>query len=93
MDKKINYSIEGELNFARAPELSKNIRAFIAKNDATLLDLAGVKSSDNSGVALLVDLASYAKKQGKEIKFINPSQQLCALMAAVKVDDLLPLDR
>jgi anti-anti-sigma factor len=85
------FKIVGEIDFHRVPELDQTIRQFIVANDKPVLDLSQVTSSDNTGVALLVTSASYAKKIGKTISFNHPPKQLLDLMAAVKVDDLLPI--
>ena len=86
-----SYKIVGEINFLRVPQLDPAIRRFIATNDGPTLDLSQVTASDNAGIALLVAAASYAKKIGKKLSFNDPPKQLLDLMAAVKVDVLLPI--
>lgn len=91
--KSIHESLKivGEIDFHRVPELDQSIRQFIVASDDPILDLSQTTSSDNTGIAMLVASASYAKKIGKKISFKHPPKQLLDLMAAVKVDTLLPI--
>lgn len=87
----VTVHLGGELSFATVPTLSKNNRNLILKNPRVIFDLSQVTASDNTAVALLVALTSYAKSIKKEISFINLPSQLLDLIAAAKVKKILPL--
>jgi len=90
-DDVIIVHINGELNFATVPVLGKNNRNLILKNQRIVFDLSQVTSSDNTGVGLLVALASFAKSIRKEVSFINLPEQLLDLVEAVGVREILPI--
>ena len=87
----ITVHISGELTFVTVPALSKDNRKLIAKNQRVAFDLSQVTSCDNTGVALLVALASFAKSLRKEISFVNLPEQLLAIVDAVGVRNILPI--
>ncbi|HBC71571.1 MAG TPA: hypothetical protein DCZ38_02155 [Coxiellaceae bacterium] len=91
VDKDGIVHISGELNFVTVPMLSKNNRSLITNNSEVIFDLSQVTISDNTGVALLIALTSYAKDMGKKISFINLPKQLLELVAAGGVRDILPI--
>jgi anti-anti-sigma factor len=84
--------IDGELNAVTVPVLDKNNRMAIIQNSSLVFDLSRVTSSDNTGVALLVVLASFAKSKDKTVKFINLPKQLKDLIRAVGINDILPIN-
>ncbi|MDR1057009.1 MAG: STAS domain-containing protein [Coxiellaceae bacterium] len=85
------FSIGGELNSSTVLILDENNRRLIKQSSKLIFDLSQVTSSDNTGVALLVVLTSFAKSQGKELSFINLPKQLQDLVRAVGVSDILPI--
>ena len=91
VDKDGIVHISGELNFVTVPMLSKNNRSLITNNSEVIFDLSQVTVSDNTGVALLISLASYAKNMGKKISFINLPKQLLELAEAGGVKEILPI--
>lgn len=84
--------INGAINFEMVPALSKTNRGLIDKNPELIFDLSQVTSCDNTGVGLLVGLASYAKSKGKKICFRNLSEQIFRLLEAAKVREMLPIN-
>jgi anti-anti-sigma factor len=87
----IMVQIGGELSFTTVPVLCKDNRNLILKNQNIVFDLSQITSSDNTGVALLVSLASFAKRVHKEISFVNLPEKLLDLIAAVGVREILPI--
>jgi phospholipid transport system transporter-binding protein len=55
----------------------------------TVFDLAALKSSDSSGVAVLLELQRQARKAGKVASFINLPVSLQSLLTLYGVDTLL----
>lgn len=83
--------ISGPLDFDTVPVLNASNRSLIAQTPQIVFDLSQVTTSDNTGVALLVALTSYAKGVGKKITYINLPQQLLELIQACGVREMLPL--
>lgn len=55
----------------------------------TVFDLAGIKSADSSGVALLLAWQRRAQKAGQRLIFINMPENVRTLTALYGVDALL----
>ncbi len=91
MSDSIIMHLSGELNFATVPVLNNSSRDVILKNSRVTFDLSQVTFSDNTGVALLVTLVSFAKGVQKEILLVNLPQQLLDLIEAVGVRNMLPI--
>jgi phospholipid transport system transporter-binding protein len=55
----------------------------------TVFDLSALKSSDSSGVAVLLEMQRQARKAGREVSFINAPVSLRSLLSLYGVDSLL----
>ncbi|WLI89179.1 STAS domain-containing protein [Massilia sp. R2A-15] len=55
----------------------------------TVFDLASLKSSDSSGVAVLLELQRQARKSGVTLSFLNLPVSLQSLLTLYGVDTLL----
>lgn len=84
-------NVEGELSFNTVNSLSEKNHILIEQHQKITFDLSQVTFSDNAGVALLVVFASYAKKLGKEVLFVNLPRQLLVLIEAGGIRDMLPI--
>lgn len=62
----------------------------IEGGQAEVIDLAGVKSSDSSGLALLIEWLSVAKNARRTVRYENVPSQLHQLARLSEVDGLLP---
>lgn len=93
IDEDITVHLIGDLNFTTVPALTKDNQNVILKKPRVIFDLSKVTSSDNTGVALLVTLAGFAKNIQKEISFVNLPEQLLDLVEAVGVKDILPIGK
>ena len=84
-----HFQVEGELNFATAPELLQTMLGqFPSSGSEVRIDLAGVTRSDSAGLALLVEWLRLAQKQGVTLQFHNLPVQLREI---ARISDLLPL--
>jgi len=90
--KENTVFISGELTFKTVAFLYKENLSLIKQQQRPIFDLSQVSYSDNTGVALLVALAGYAKKVATEVKFINLPNQLIAILQANQVEKILPLN-
>lgn len=84
-----HFRVEGELNFATAPDLLQSmLNQFSSADSEVQIDLDGVTRSDSAGLALLVEWLRQAQMRGIALQFHNlPSQ----LREIAKISDLLPL--
>lgn len=83
--------LNGALTFDTVSEFNKDARELIEKGKGITFDLSGIDFCDNSAVALLVSLASFARFLGKKVLFDKPPKQLLDLMEACRVKEILPL--
>lgn len=85
------YRVSGVLDATTAPGLVKQMeKAFTAGEQSDVhVDLAGVKESDSSGLALLLEWLRLARQQRRAIHFTNIPEQICALARISEVEELL----
>lgn len=57
------------------------------------IDLALVQQVDSAGVALLLELARRARRQGATLQLSNPPQQLRDLLSFLGIDTLLGIGK
>jgi phospholipid transport system transporter-binding protein len=79
----------GSLVFATVARLLPRGAAAIDAGQAGVIDLAGVKVSDSSGLALLIEWLSVAKRAGRALRYENMPAQLHQLARLSDVEDLL----
>ena len=86
------FAVTGELSFLSVPKLQKIGYHFITESAKPVFDLKQVTVEDNSGLALLVEWARFAKKeQGKTICFINLPGQLLDIAKLSGLEHILPI--
>ena len=80
--------LEGELTFAR-------VRDWLPRADELAgtgrVDLGRVTRVDSAGAALLLELTRRARREGRELVFVNASQPLRGLLEFLQIDDVLRL--
>jgi phospholipid transport system transporter-binding protein len=79
----------GSLHFTTVSALLAEGVEAIEGGRAAVIDLAGVKTSDSSGLALLIEWLSVAKAAGKELRYENIPTQLHQLARLSEVEELL----
>lgn len=69
--------VEGELDLATAPALTKHLDAQIGgeQHSALTLDLSGVTFMDSSGLRLLIELHQRAQQDGWRLTLIAPQHE------------------
>jgi ABC-type transporter Mla MlaB component len=80
--------LEGELTFARVREVLGRADALVS---AGRIDLARVTRVDSAGAALLLELTRRARRDGRELVFVNAGQPLRSLLEFLQIDDVLKL--
>jgi phospholipid transport system transporter-binding protein len=83
--------IVGALEFPTVSALLPRGSDAIKRGQADVIDLAGVRSSDSSGLALLIEWLSVAKAAHRNLRYENLPTQLQQLARLSEVDHLLPM--
>jgi phospholipid transport system transporter-binding protein len=81
--------VNGVLHFTTVTALLRSGSEAIADGRAAIIDLFGVKDSDSSGLALLVEWLSVAKAEGKPLRYENIPTQLHQLARLSDLEELL----
>ncbi len=81
--------VKGVLHFTTVTTLLRLGSEAIASGRAAVIDLSGVKDSDSSGLALLIEWLSIARAEGKSLRYENIPTQLHQLARLSDVEELL----
>ncbi len=81
--------VNGVLHFTTVTALLRSGSEAIADGRAAVVDLSGVKDSDSSGLALLIEWLSIARAEGKSLRYQNIPAQLHQLARLSEVEELL----
>jgi phospholipid transport system transporter-binding protein len=81
--------VNGVLHFTTVTALLRSGSEAIANGRAAVIDLAGVKDSDSSGLALLIEWLSIARAERKSLRYENIPMQLHQLARLSEVEELL----
>jgi len=81
--------VNGVLHFTTVATLLRLGSEAIANGRAAVIDLSGVKDSDSSGLALLIEWLSIARAEGKSLRYENIPTQLHQLARLSDVEELL----
>lgn len=82
-------SINGVLHFTTVTALLLEGSEAITNGRAAVIDLAGVKDSDSSGLALLIEWLSVARAAQRTLRYQNIPVQLHQLARLSDVEELL----
>jgi phospholipid transport system transporter-binding protein len=81
--------VNGVLHFTTVTALLGDGTAAIGNGRAAVIDLAGIKDSDSSGLALLIEWLSVARAQRRGLRYENVPAQLKQLARLSDVEELL----
>jgi phospholipid transport system transporter-binding protein len=81
--------VVGVLHFTTVTALLHVGSDAIANGRAAVIDLAGVKDSDSSGLALLIEWLSIARSESRSLRYENIPTQLHQLARLSDVEELL----
>jgi phospholipid transport system transporter-binding protein len=81
--------VKGALQFTTVRGLLDAGSAAITAGGADVIDLAGVTTSDSSGLALLIEWLSVARAAGRALRYENLPSQLHQLARLSEVEELL----
>ena len=85
------FAVQGELNLVTVGALWKKSRRLFQRQPPSWIDLAGVGHCDSAGVALLVEWLCQARTDGRDLRFVNLTPQMLAIIKVTDLDTLLPL--
>jgi len=81
--------VNGVLHFTTVTSLLSEGSEAIGNGRAAIIDLAGVKDSDSSGLALLIEWLSLARAASRSLRYENIPAQLQQLAHLSEVEELL----
>jgi phospholipid transport system transporter-binding protein len=81
--------VNGVMHFTTVTALLRSGSEAIANGHTSVIDLAGVKDSDSSGLALLIEWLSIARAEQKNLRYENIPVQLHQLARLSDVEELL----
>ena len=81
--------VNGVLHFTTVTTLLNEGSEAIGNGRAAVIDLAGVKDSDSSGLALLIEWLSIAQASSRSLRYENIPAQLQQLARLSDVEELL----
>ena len=81
--------VVGVLHFTTVTALLRVGSEAITSGRAAVIDLAGVKDSDSSGLALLIEWLSIARDASRKLRYENIPTQLHQLARLSDVEELL----
>jgi len=81
--------VSGVLHFTTVTDLLKSGSEAITNGRVAIIELSGVKDSDSSGLALLIEWLSIARAASKNLRYENIPTQLHQLARLSDVEELL----
>src|SRR5690348_1295848 len=82
-------ALEGEFSLSGISGLLEESRGWFAGGRQISIDLAGIRRTDSSGVVLLLEWQRRAKEAGCSLRYLNPSEQMRALLRFYQVESFL----
>jgi phospholipid transport system transporter-binding protein len=87
-----NLYLSGELGFATAAALLREVGPLLTAGDTLVVDLQGVTRTDSAGVALLLQWLEDCRKKGIRLRYRHLPEALLNIARFSNVLDLLPLE-
>ena len=81
--------VKGVLHFTTVAALFRAGTEAIANGRAAVIDLSGVRDSDSSGLALLIEWLSVAKAANRSLRYEHIPAQLLQLARLSDVEEML----
>jgi phospholipid transport system transporter-binding protein len=87
------FALKGNLDFQSVVALWEQTQDVFREQPPLHIDLAGVKRSDSSGVALLVEWLRQARVRNQHLRFTNMPPQMQAIVRVADLDQVLHVDQ
>ena len=81
--------LSGDLTVDEVPAVYRQSREWLNKGLPASIDLSGLKATDSSAIALLLEWAEWARRQGRGIEFLEPPEGLRTIAGLSQVGPLL----
>lgn len=81
----------GEVDLSVTPQAREQVLACLDGGTGLLVELSGVTHIDSSGVAVLIEAHTTAKKSGLRFGLVSPSRQVLEVLHLARVDTILPI--
>jgi phospholipid transport system transporter-binding protein len=86
-------TVRGVLNFDTVPDVYTRSLAWVQKSQGAItVDLKNVQRADSAGLALLVEWLHLARRQSRELKFVNVPEQVRSLIRVNGLSNALGVD-
>lgn len=90
MCKDNNAFLAGEINFSNVMSLrQKSLAQFNHHAPELFFDLSKVKSSDSSGLALMIEWIKLGNARHKKVKFLQVPKELLSIAKVSGLEDLI----
>ncbi|MGB6450693.1 MAG: STAS domain-containing protein [Steroidobacteraceae bacterium] len=85
------YAVRGPLTFATARRaLDAGLGALARARGASIaMDCGEVGASDSAGLAVLIEWLAWARRNGRELRFSNVPEAICAIARICEIEGLL----
>jgi phospholipid transport system transporter-binding protein len=84
------FTVRGPLTFTTAPgALRQGLEAFAAASGPLEVDCAQVGASDSAGLAVLVEWLGWARRAGRQLRYANIPETICAIARISEIEGLL----
>lgn len=92
-EAEVHYvSLKGDLDFNSAKKVREELAKLSEKSaPKVLMDLAGVRYIDSSGLATFIDLFQKMKRSGGKLAFFNVNQSVRSVFEIAKLDTVFQL--
>lgn len=81
--------VEGDLHFSNVLSVYRKSLALIKQCSALTFDFSDLRSSDSSGLALIIEWIKFANSQQKSIRFLHVPPYIQVLAKAAALDVIL----
>jgi phospholipid transport system transporter-binding protein len=83
------FQVKGDINFANVMSLREQSLTHFNHRPVLSFDFAEVKSSDSSGLALVIEWVKLGKKNNKQIRLLHVPEDLMSIAKAAGLAELL----
>jgi anti-anti-sigma factor len=83
-DGYVAVALRGEMDMANAADVAAALTAAIGREPLIIVDLAGLKFIDASGIAALVRARNYARQAGGDLFLCAPQAQALKVLGVIR---------
>lgn len=89
--KNNQFFLTGDLTFSNVMSVYEKSLPDLYKCLELRFDFSQLKSSDSSGLALIIEWIKFSKQQHRRIQFLHLSKDIMAIAKAAGIDALIPM--